>query len=81
MGTRESKKIVEEKNVVQLPPRRGRIKEKIFGELAKKVIGAVGRENNLEGKSKGGVDSGSSASSITHPLISSFYIPEGKKGI
>lgn len=47
---------------------RGQIKAKMFGDLAKKVMAAVGMgmTKNSEGKNKGG-DSGMSAS-ITHTL-------------
>lgn len=72
METQETK-IVEGKKS-RLPPRRGEIKAKIFGEWKEKAMDAVGmgRENTKsEGKSKGGGESGSPAS-ITH-------LSEGRK--
>ncbi|KAL7253027.1 hypothetical protein ACSBR1_007532 [Camellia fascicularis] len=72
-----------DRKIVEVPPRRGKIKAKMFGVMARKVASVVGLGRKIGGGSGGGGGGGSggggggsgSSASTTPPLSS--YTSEG----
>ncbi|KAL7228760.1 hypothetical protein ACSBR2_007454 [Camellia fascicularis] len=68
-----------DRKIVEVPPRRGKIKAKMFGVMARKVASVVGQGRKIGGGSGGGGGGGgggSGSSASTTPPLSS-YTSEG----